>query len=202
MSHRFTEQVRWGSLGNRAFVTAEHHKNFGSYFLLFQAPLIPRARSRSESSSVSVKEDEGEASDEADKTSSQNAAQREKPGDVKGRRKVGTRTVGQAGESGPRHGPPASPPAQGWVSGRGAWEPQDLPSPLQNSGFGWFSWFRSKPGGSTSGEEDSSDSPDAEVPLGEARVSGGLPSTCQGPELALDSESGGNRGFVMGDRGT
>ncbi|XP_036878247.2 protein transport protein Sec16B isoform X2 [Manis javanica] len=83
-----------------------------------QAPLIPRVRSRSESSSVSVKEDEGEASDEADKTSSQNAAQREKPGDVKGRRK--------------------------------------------NSGFGWFSWFRSKPGGSTSGEEDSSDSPDAE----------------------------------------
>ncbi|KAK2497238.1 hypothetical protein MC885_012856 [Smutsia gigantea] len=65
-------------------------------------------------------EDEGESSDEADKTSSQNVAQREEPGDVQGRTK--------------------------------------------SSGFGWFSWFRSKPSNSTSppGEEDSSDSPAAE----------------------------------------
>uniref|UniRef100_A0A8D1LYU6 Protein transport protein sec16 n=1 Tax=Sus scrofa TaxID=9823 RepID=A0A8D1LYU6_PIG len=40
-----------------------------------------------------------------------------------------------------------------------------LPLPFQSSGFGWFSWFRSKPTGnaSPSGDEDSSDSPDSEV---------------------------------------
>uniref|UniRef100_A0A8D1M1H6 Protein transport protein sec16 n=1 Tax=Sus scrofa TaxID=9823 RepID=A0A8D1M1H6_PIG len=39
-----------------------------------------------------------------------------------------------------------------------------LPLPFQSSGFGWFSWFRSKPTGnaSPSGDEDSSDSPDSE----------------------------------------
>lgn len=40
-----------------------------------------------------------------------------------------------------------------------------LPLPFQSSGFGWFSWFRSKPTSvvSPSGDEDSSDSPDSEV---------------------------------------
>uniref|UniRef100_A0A8D1KL26 Protein transport protein sec16 n=1 Tax=Sus scrofa TaxID=9823 RepID=A0A8D1KL26_PIG len=40
-----------------------------------------------------------------------------------------------------------------------------LPLPFQSSGFGWFSWFRSKPtnNASPSGDEDSSDSPDSEV---------------------------------------
>ncbi|KAM4860743.1 protein transport protein Sec16B [Thomomys bottae] len=47
-----------------------------------QALPAPRARRFSESSTVSAKENE-ESSDKADKKSSQNAAQREKPGDVK-----------------------------------------------------------------------------------------------------------------------
>ncbi|ELV12189.1 Protein transport protein Sec16B [Tupaia chinensis] len=36
----------------------------------------------------------------------------------------------------------------------------------KSSGFGWFSWFRSKPSNHTSGDEDSSDGPEAEVTLG------------------------------------
>ncbi|XP_012501978.1 PREDICTED: protein transport protein Sec16B [Propithecus coquereli] len=84
-----------------------------------QAPLVPRARSVSESSTISVKEDEEEASDEADEKPSQNTARREKPGD------------GEAS--------------------------------TKSSGFGWFSWFRSKPTTvSPSGDGDASDSPDSE----------------------------------------
>ncbi|MBZ3887469.1 Protein transport protein Sec16B [Sciurus carolinensis] len=84
-----------------------------------QVPLALRARNFSESSTILGQEDE-ESSDEADKKSSPNAAQREKPGDVK----EGTK----------------------------------------GSGFGWFSWFRSKPRSnvSPSGEEDSGDSTDSE----------------------------------------
>ena len=51
-------------------------------------PLISRARNISESSTVSVKEDEEESSDEADKKSSENTAQREKLGDAKESTKV------------------------------------------------------------------------------------------------------------------
>ncbi|KAB1260334.1 Protein transport protein Sec16B [Camelus dromedarius] len=56
--------------------------------------------------------------------------------------------------------------------------------PLQSSGFGWFSWFRSKPAthASPSGDEDSSDTPDSEVTRGEA-----LPSVLRGLALAPGS---------------
>ncbi|XP_030679795.1 protein transport protein Sec16B [Nomascus leucogenys] len=85
-----------------------------------QTPLAARARSISESSTNSAKEDEKESSDEADKNSPRNTAQRGKLGDGKEHTK--------------------------------------------SSGFGWFSWFRSKPtkNASPSGDEDSSDSPDSE----------------------------------------
>uniref|UniRef100_A0A8D2GXD8 Protein transport protein sec16 n=1 Tax=Urocitellus parryii TaxID=9999 RepID=A0A8D2GXD8_UROPR len=44
-------------------------------------------------------------------------------------------------------------------------DPKDISKP-QSSGFGWFSWFRSKPASnvSPSGEEDASDSTDSEEP--------------------------------------
>ncbi|XP_063651202.1 protein transport protein Sec16B isoform X1 [Pan troglodytes] len=85
-----------------------------------QTPLAARARSISESSTNSAKEDEKESSDETDKNSPRNTAQRGKLGDGKEHTK--------------------------------------------SSGFGWFSWFRSKPtkNASPSGDEDSSDSPDSE----------------------------------------
>ncbi|XP_039737343.1 protein transport protein Sec16B isoform X3 [Pteropus medius] len=93
-----------------------------------QVPPIPRAHSPSEGSTALVKEDEGESSDEADKTSSQNTTQGEK-----------------------------------------------------RSGFGWFSWFRSKPPDKAppSGDEDSPDSPDSETHRGSAprRASPGLSLT-------------------------
>ncbi|XP_063096272.1 protein transport protein Sec16B isoform X3 [Cavia porcellus] len=84
-----------------------------------QVPPAPRARSFSENSSASVQEEEEESSDEADKKPSSNAAQREKPGDVKDNTK--------------------------------------------SSGFGWFSWFRSKPSHSPSEEDSLSDCTDSEV---------------------------------------
>ncbi|KAB1260338.1 Protein transport protein Sec16B [Camelus dromedarius] len=54
--------------------------------------------------------------------------------------------------------PPVSP------APRGAGWPRMQTPPLQSSGFGWFSWFRSKPAthASPSGDEDSSDTPDSE----------------------------------------
>ncbi|XP_015347249.1 protein transport protein Sec16B isoform X1 [Marmota marmota marmota] len=84
------------------------------------APPAPRAHSFSESSTNLGQEDQEESSEEADQKPSPNAAEREKPGDVKENAK--------------------------------------------SSGFGWFSWFRSKPTSnvSPSGEEDTSDSTDSE----------------------------------------
>ncbi|KAB0397378.1 hypothetical protein E2I00_019657, partial [Balaenoptera physalus] len=101
-----------------------------------QVPLISRARNISESSTVSVKEDEEESSDEADKKSSETTAQREKLGDAK--------------ESTKREKRPC--------------RPQNSPSSLQSSGFGWLSWFRPKPARDAppAGDKDASDSPDSE----------------------------------------
>lgn len=66
---------------------------------------------------------------------------------------------------------------------------------LQSSGFGWFSWFRSKPtNASPSADEDSSDSQDSEVTGGRAGklplpwvLQGTFPQQWEGSALALDS---------------
>ncbi|TKC40228.1 hypothetical protein EI555_003250, partial [Monodon monoceros] len=130
-------------------------KTTGTQTNELNVPLIPRARNISESSTVSVKEDDGESSDEAEKKkSSENTAQRGKLGDAKENTKVEGFFCSQMAE-------------QSWESG--LWEkqpcrPQNSPSSLQGSGFGWLSWFRPKPAGDAppSGDEDASDSPDSE----------------------------------------
>lgn len=92
--------------------------------------------------------------------------------------------------------PPVSPPSHGAGYSQIPRENRTyrpLNSFPQGSGFGWFSWFRSKPthSASPSGDEDS-DSPDSEVTRREDE-----PSSCpaflslEGPELALDSPQSG-----------
>lgn len=145
-------------------------------------PPIPRAHSPSEGSTALVKEDEGESSDEADKTSSQNTTQGEKVGDAEGCRGGGTGSFlptvpvpsGRAdlGIWVSVLSPPClSTPVLGWgghishSAGEATLQAIAAPLLLQRSGFGWFSWFRSKPPDKAppSGDEDSPDSPDSEV---------------------------------------
>ncbi|XP_047377683.1 protein transport protein Sec16B isoform X1 [Sciurus carolinensis] len=124
-----------------------------------QVPLALRARNFSESSTILGQEDE-ESSDEADKKSSPNAAQREKPGDVK----EGTK----------------------------------------GSGFGWFSWFRSKPTSnvSPSGEEDSGDSTDSEQePPRASSPPEGLPPMPLLESPPLPGAGASSRGTGGGDLG-
>lgn len=105
----------------------------------------------------------------------------EKVGDAKGCRGGGSGSFlpavpvprgGQTWESGFRLGP--SPPLDPCAGGRGrvahsagegTLRAIAVPFLLQRSGFGWFSWFRSKPPNKAapSGDEDSPDSPDSEV---------------------------------------
>lgn len=66
--------------------------------------------------------------------------------------------------------PPLDPRAGGGgrvahSAGEGTLRAIAVPFLLQRSGFGWFSWFRSKPPNKAapSGDEDSPDSPDSEV---------------------------------------
>lgn len=144
-------------------------------FILSQAPLTPGARRFSEDSTVSAKEDEGGSSDGSDEPSHQDASQRGKPGDGKENTKVEDlffsisppSSLFQTVDQSP--GAPHTHLMPGWQLSQLVRETSPLaltiPLALQSSGFGWFSWFRSKPANSESpsGDEDSSDSSDSEV---------------------------------------
>lgn len=143
--------------------------------VLSQTPLAPRDRSFSEDSAISAKEDEEGTSDGADKPPHPDASQKEKLRDGKNTKVENLFSMFSPfhpcfkQQSSPKPWSLRTYLMPGWQLSQQVRETSPLaltiPFSPQSSGFGWFSWFRSKPasGVSTSGDEDSVDSSDSEV---------------------------------------